>query len=67
MEIVKRYIKDLESLLNHYEELNQKSLGKYRYRSNAIELQIEVLEDIVQGRRDSIEQWQKCLEEDSID
>lgn len=60
---IKKAIKNLEEILEKYEELNKKTRHKYRYREMAIIDEIETLEDILMDR-DVARNWKECYEED---
>lgn len=62
-ERIKQEIKRLNVIAEKYEDLNNKTKGRYRWRSNAIGESIEVLLSILEG--DSIsDEWNVCYEED---
>lgn len=57
-------IKDLYEMLDKYRELNKATNGKYRWRSDAIEAQIDALEQL-RDNEDSC--WYECYIEDCRD
>jgi hypothetical protein len=61
-EKIKSKLKYLNEMLEKYNELNRKTKNRYDWRGNAINDQIEALEDILENRPNN--QWNECYEED---
>lgn len=54
----------LHTMRNKYSDLNRKTKGKYKYRKDAIDDEIDLLERILD--EDCINKvWDNCYEEDS--
>jgi hypothetical protein len=62
-EQIKTKLEYLCEMLKKYDNLANKT-GHYRWRGQAIEMQIDVLEDILYNRPD---RWQECYDEDVIE
>ena len=60
---IKAKLEHLREMLKKYDELSAKT-GHYRWRGQAIEMQIDVLEDILYNHPDK---WQGCYDEDAIE
>ena len=59
-------IAELYKIAKLYEDLVKKDYS-YNYRLNGIYLQIEVLEDLKNGRDDEENCWRVCYKEDSAE
>ena len=58
-EAIKAKLAHLHEMLKKYDDLSTKT-GHYRWRGQAIEMQIEALEDILYHT----DKWQGCYDED---
>lgn len=52
----------LHEMLEKYNRLNERTHNNYKWRSNAIEIQLEVLEELVDGEQN--DDWDICYAED---
>lgn len=61
-ERIKLKLKYLYEMLEKYSELNRNTKGRYSYRQNAIDDQIEVLQNILDNTLNN--DWDECYKED---
>jgi cupin superfamily acireductone dioxygenase involved in methionine salvage len=61
-ELIKARLTHLYEMKDKYNELVNRTGGHYHWRAQAIEAQIEALENVLYNRPD---QWQECYKEDS--